>query len=65
MTAGPGWRAGCAATTLPIAPGTSLGGYMARTSGASTTLDPLQVGALHLETQGRSLTLVTVDAIGV
>ncbi|MGN6031756.1 MAG: hypothetical protein ACTHQE_08815 [Thermomicrobiales bacterium] len=65
MTAGPGWWAGCAATTLPIAPGTPLGGYMARTSGASTTLDPLQVGVLHLETQGRSLTLVTIDAIGV
>ncbi|HWK80025.1 MAG TPA: hypothetical protein VNP95_04625 [Thermomicrobiales bacterium] len=65
MTAGPNWWAGCAATTLPIAPGTPLGGYMARTSGATGTLDPLQIGVLHLETQGRSLTLVTVDAIGV
>ena len=60
-----GWRAGCATATLPIDPGTPLGGYMARTSGATGTLDPLQVGVLHLATQGRALTIVTVDAIGM
>lgn len=60
-----GWRGGCATAPLPIDPGTPLGGYMARTSGATGTLDPLQIGVLRLETRGRALTLVTVDAIGV
>jgi hypothetical protein len=60
-----GWLAGSAAAPFPIPTGTPLGGYMARTSGATSTLDPLQIGALHLETHGRSLTIVTADVIGV
>ncbi|MGB3329786.1 MAG: hypothetical protein WBA46_12575 [Thermomicrobiales bacterium] len=61
----PRWRAGSAAATLPIAVGTPLGGYMARTSPATGTHDPLQIGVLHLEAGTRSLTLVTADVIGV
>lgn len=59
------WQAGSAETTFPIATSTPLGGYMARTSGATGTLDPLMIGALHLRTGERSLTIVTADVIGV
>lgn len=61
----PGWLAGSAMAPFPIAPGTPLGGYMARTSPATGTLDPLQIGALHLVTGDRALTLITADVIGV
>lgn len=59
------WRAGSAKTTFPIPVGTPLGGYMARTSGATGTLDPLQIGAFHLLTGDRSFTVVTADVIAV
>jgi Neutral/alkaline non-lysosomal ceramidase, N-terminal len=56
-----GWRAGAASTTFPVAIGTPLAGYMARTGPAIGVFDELTVGALLLRHEERTLAIVAVD----
>ncbi len=59
------WQAGTASALFPIAVGTPLAGYVARTGSSLGTLDDLSVGALVLS-QGRDrLVIVTVDLVAV
>ncbi|MGI8405575.1 MAG: hypothetical protein ACR2OE_12585 [Thermomicrobiales bacterium] len=61
----PGWQAGSAIASFPIAPGTPLGGYLDRAGPSTATLDELQIGALVLRCGNRRLAIVTADVVGV
>ena len=60
-----GWVAGAALVPWPVASGTPLAGYAARTGPATGTLDGLTVGALMLEREGARLALVAADVVAV
>ncbi len=59
------WQVGTASALFPIAVGTPLAGYMARTGSSLGTLDDLSVGALVLSQGQDRLALVTVDLVAV
>ncbi|MGH2614848.1 MAG: neutral/alkaline non-lysosomal ceramidase N-terminal domain-containing protein [Thermomicrobiales bacterium] len=59
------WMAGAARLPFPIAPGTPLAGYAARTGSATGTRDPLTIGALALAREGVRLVIVAADIIAV
>ena len=60
-----GWRAGAALLPFPVAVGTILAGYMARTGPATGTHDETAVGALVLEREGGRLAIVAADVAAV
>ena len=60
-----GWQAGAAIRPFPIAPGTPMAGYMARSGPATGTLDPLTIGAIVLRAQGEQVVIVTADLAGI
>ena len=59
------WQAGAAIVPFPVAIGTPLAGYMARTGPATGTNDELTVGALVLEREGRRLAIVAADVVAL
>ena len=60
-----GWSAGVASITFPVAPGTEMAGYMARTGPSTGTHDPLTISALVLSWESDTLAIVSVDLAAV
>lgn len=60
-----GWRAGSASRPFPVAPGTTMAGYMARTGPSIGTHDELVVSALALTSRDDELVIVGVDLAAV
>jgi hypothetical protein len=65
MIDGSGWMSGAAARTFPVASGTPMAGYMARTGPATGTHDDLTVSALILEYDKHRLAIVSADIAAV
>lgn len=61
----PGWLAGAASVAFPVAVGTPLAGYAARSGPSVGTLDDVAIGALVLERAGARLAIVAADVVAV
>lgn len=59
------WRIGAASLPFPLAVGTPMAGYMARTGPAEGTHDLLAVGAVAIERDDRRLVILAADIAGV
>jgi hypothetical protein len=60
-----GWLAGAASKPFPVATGTPMSGYMARTEASTGVLDELTIGALVLKHGNAQLAIVAADIAAV
>jgi neutral ceramidase len=60
-----GWFAGAASKPFPVATGTPMAGYMARTEASTGVLDELAIGALVLKHGNTQLAIVAADIAAV
>lgn len=60
-----GWLAGAASAPFPVAIGTPMAGYMARTGPSTGVLDELTIGAMVLRWAGTQVAIVAADIAAV